>query len=104
LPAPSNLISLGAARADAGKGMTRLSIAVPGPGTLSLGGPKVVAQTRSTAAAGTVEMAVRPKAKAREALRRNGKLRVAFTVAFTPSGGTTSSQGRRLTLRWSAPK
>jgi hypothetical protein len=100
----SNLISLGSVAVDAGSGMARLSVTVPGPGTLTLGGPKVVGQTRGTAAAGTVKLAVRPNARARRALHLKGRAQVAVTVTFTPTGGVPSSQRRGLTLRWAAGK
>lgn len=71
---------------------TRLTVEVPGPGTVS------VAKTRRTLAArvharaaGSVRLTVKLSAAGRLAVRRPGKLTVPLTVRFRPDGATSSA-------------
>jgi len=98
-PLPSNVLTLRGAAVDAGKGVAGLKVAVPGPGTLVVSGAQVLRRTIEAGAAGTVTLSIKPKAKARKALRRQGRLRTTVSVAFTPVGGVTASVQRTLTLR-----
>jgi hypothetical protein len=97
--APSNTLTFSGASVDLRTGTATLRVDLSGGGTLALGGTQVVGASTSTTTAGTVALKVRPTAKARKALRRKGRLRVRVTVAFTPSGGTTSHWERGVTLR-----
>jgi hypothetical protein len=101
-PPPSNAIVLRGASVDSGKGVASLKTVVPGPGTLVVSGPQVLRRLLSPAAAGTVTVPIRPRAKARQALRRNGRLRTTVTVSFTPVGGATATVRRAVTLRMAA--
>ncbi|HET7444290.1 MAG TPA: hypothetical protein VFJ57_06500 [Solirubrobacterales bacterium] len=98
-PPPSNALTLRGTAIDAGKGVAGLEVSVPGPGTLVVSGVQVLRRTIEAGAAGTVTLSIKPKAKARKALRRQGRLRTTVAVAFTPVGGVTASVQRTLTLR-----
>jgi hypothetical protein len=97
--APSNDLTLSRAAVDTRSASGSLSVVVPGPGTLTLAGKKVVGRSVAVAAAGTVELTIEPTAREAHALHRRGKLRVGFKVSFTPSGGATASQWRSVLLR-----
>jgi hypothetical protein len=96
---PTNAISVSRATADRKRGTSTLIVTVPGPGHLALSGKEVLATSLDTAAAGTVELTIRPKARQRRTLRRRGKLRVAVKVTFTPTGGAPASTWHSVLLR-----
>jgi hypothetical protein len=98
-PAPSNAISLRGAAVDPGKGVAGLKVTVPGPGTLVVSGPRVLRRSLDAGSAGTVSVPIKPREKARKALRKNGRLRTTVAVSFTPVGGVTATVQRTLTLR-----
>jgi Divergent InlB B-repeat domain len=81
------------------KGSALLSVDVGGPGTITLTGPKVKRQTRSAAKAGKVSIPIVAKGKARKSLQASGKAKVKFAVAFTPTGGATTSLSKLAHLR-----
>ncbi len=97
--APSNAFSLGKPKLNKKKGTAKEPVTVPGPGTLTLTGKGVVDQTKTSTAAATVNLLVKSKGKQKKKLNKAGKVEVKVTVTFTPTGGTTSSQSRRLVLR-----
>jgi hypothetical protein len=101
-PPPSNAIVLRSASVDADRGVASLKTVVPGPGTLVVSGPQVLRRSVSPGAAGTVTVPIRPRAKARKALRSNGRLRTTVAVSFTPVGGATATVHRTVTLRMAA--
>jgi hypothetical protein len=96
---PSNAIVLSRAAADPKRGTSTLSVTVPGPGHLALGGKKVASSSVDTAGPGTVALTIRPKASQRRALRRHGKLRVGLKVTFIPTGGSPATAWRSVLLK-----
>jgi Bacterial Ig-like domain len=76
---------------------TKLTVSVPGPGTLVLFGRKVSKVTRTTATGGSVSVPVEPKPRFRNGALRPGRTRV--YVTYTPLGGTPVT--RALSLRLS---
>jgi hypothetical protein len=90
-----SLFQVGRPRLNRKRGTATLTVAVPGPGELTLRG--ATPQRRAVAGAGTVTLRVVPKAAHRVALRKRGSLRLKLTVTFEPVGGAASS--RSLTLR-----
>jgi hypothetical protein len=107
---PSNAFKVGRAKLNRKKGTAKLPVTVSGPGTLSLSSapphhkPLVRAFSVSLSGAGTVPLIVRPTKAARKLLRRGHKLRVGVDITFTPTGGSASTQTRKLTLRLVKPK
>jgi hypothetical protein len=116
-PPPSNAFTIGKPKLNRKNGTAKLPVTVPGPGALSLSGAaplrlpgaariskggsfvSIVRPASTTAsAAGTVDLPVRTKAT-RKLLREKHKLSVTVKVTFTPTGGTPSSQTRKITLR-----
>lgn len=100
--APPNTFIVRPAKPAKRNGATRVPVAVPGPGTLSLepvgllsnrnrltpiqGAPKV---TTMVASCGNASLSLRLEGIARARLRRYGGVRLKAKVAFTPRGGST---------------
>jgi hypothetical protein len=99
--APVAIFSLGKAKVNRKKGTAILPVQIPGAGTLTLAGKQLVRQRRTSSAASTatVKLLVKPKGKARKALRKKGKAKVKATVTFAPLSGSAGSQTKTLVLR-----
>jgi hypothetical protein len=80
-------------------GTAKLTVAVGGPGQLTLTGKKVKRQSKAAAAAGKVKLLIKAKGKAAKALRKRGKAKVRFTVAYTPTGGLPATAVKTVILR-----
>lgn len=107
---PSNVFTLPATGVpDLRRGRLTLTVTLPGPGRLSVGGsPFVVPSARSTTGGATRVTLVPTKSgmkKLREAARkakrskRPGVLRVRLTFTYTPAGGTFRAITRTYTLK-----
>lgn len=86
------------------KGTATLTVSVGGPGRLTLTGKKTKRQSKTASAAGKVKLLVKAKGKAAKALRNQGKAKVKFTVAYTPTAGSPATVVKSVTLRQTAPK
>lgn len=92
-PPPSNKISLQRTKIDSKKGTATVQVRLPGAGRAELVGkskkPKMtVGSTVLNAnASGTYGMTLKPSNKAKQVLKKKGKLKVQITVSFTPTGG-----------------
>jgi Asp-tRNA(Asn)/Glu-tRNA(Gln) amidotransferase A subunit family amidase len=88
------------------RGALSISVQAPGPGRLSARatvprrGRTVTLGTavRTTVVPGSATLRFRLTATGRRILREGGRLRIAFRVAFTPSGGKAQTVTRTLTL------
>jgi DNA-binding beta-propeller fold protein YncE len=99
---PVAIFSLGRkAKPDRKKGTAILAVRVPGPGTVTLAGKRLVRQkgTRKADSTGTVRLFVRARGKAKKALGKKGKVKVKATVTFAPLAGTAASQTKNLVLK-----
>jgi hypothetical protein len=95
---PSNVFGFGKLKRDNHKGTARLSIALPGPGTLVLGGKGLVAKRRSVTAAGTVTLALKAKRPLARLLQRTGKAKTRATITFVPTGGDANTRTKTIKL------
>ena len=98
-----NTISRGKLALNKKKGTGKLTINVPGPGTLtavSKGKKKRIKAVNLTAtAAGALKVALNPTGAGRKALNNKGKLKVQLAVTFTPTGGLANTQTYKVTLK-----
>jgi hypothetical protein len=101
-PRPAGF-SFGGVVANAKSGAALLTISVPAAGRLVVSGSKVRESSAWAAGAGEVGLRVKAKGKALARLRRKGKLTVTVTIAFTPSGGTTTTAQRKVVLKLGGP-
>ena len=108
---PSNEFSF---RKSTKKGTGKLSVKLPGAGTLDVlatarvNGKKVTVAhvVVNATAAGTFDVNIKPKGAAKKALKEKGKLTVSLKLTFTPSGtgGTAKTSTSSLTLKAPAKK
>ncbi|MGN6203108.1 MAG: hypothetical protein ACTHNY_11980 [Solirubrobacterales bacterium] len=108
-PPPSNVFSFGKPTFNKKKGTAKLPVTVPGAGTVQLVDVKktkkrVKGKTLQAAAAGTLQLPVKPTKSGRQTLLAKGKLPVKVAVTFTPTGGTAATQTRKLTLKLAPPQ
>ncbi len=115
---PSNAFVLGKARANRKKGTAKLTVTVPGPGTVTAVDARAVKKTTASAqtsarktrkriknatvtaaSAGTVKIPIKPTKAGRKLLVAKHKLRVKVRVSFTPTGGITATQTRAVVLK-----
>jgi hypothetical protein len=98
-PPPSNAFSFGKAKKNRQKGTAKLTVRVPGPGTLkltrteSLKGARTFADVR-----GTAKLPVKPRGKAKQKLAARGKAKVKAKVTYTPEGGEPNTQSKLVRL------
>lgn len=102
-PPPSNTITRGKLTLNKRKGIGKLAINVPGPGTLIAIGKgktkKVKRANVTVTAAGTVKLPLKPTASGRKVLKKKGKLKTGIDVTFTPTGGVAATQTYKVTLK-----
>jgi hypothetical protein len=108
LPAPSNQFTIGKLKRNRHKGTAILPVSVPDPGTLTLTGRGVKTQrtapaaraitSKAVAAAGTVKLLIKAKGKAKHKLGKTGKVKAKVNVTFTPTGGVSNTQSKRVKL------
>ena len=104
----SNNFSFGKLKKNKKKGTAKLTVDVPGPGTVSLAGKGVKAQRprsgeRITAAkavteAGTVTFPIKAKGKKKSKLQSTGKVKLKVKVTYTPSGGAADTETKPVKL------
>ena len=105
---PSHDFTIGPVERNRKKGTARVSVAVPGPGSLALSGNGVRAQqasgrrplaAKAVSAAGTVKLLVKAKGGKRKRLDRTGAVKVKVSVTYVPTGGSPATQTLKLKLR-----
>jgi hypothetical protein len=98
-PPPSNEFSFARVRKNEKKGTAKLTVKVPGPGTLKLARTENVKRARTFAEVkGKAKLPVKPRGKATQKLAANGKAKVNAEVTYTPDGGEPNAQTKRLRL------
>jgi hypothetical protein len=92
-------VSFGRVVANTKSGVALLTVSVPGAGRLVVSGSKVRRGSVWADGPGDVRLRVKAKGKALERLRRKGKLTVAVTISFAPSGGIATTARRNVVLK-----
>lgn len=95
---PANGFTFGKLKRNKRKGIAKLTVALPGKGTLALVGKGVKDAAATALAAGEAKLLVKARGKAAKRLRKRGKAKVGPEVTFTPTGGVANTQGRRVKL------
>ena len=101
---PDNTFILGGTTRNKKKGTATLTVNVPNPGELTGSGKDVrvagaaVISTTVTAP-GDVKLTIRAKGKKLRKLKDKGKVNVAPSITYTPTGGDPSTQSRKLKLK-----
>ena len=96
---PSNDFGISAITRDRRQGTATVLLNVSNPGTLALSGKGVKKRPiKNVAVAGTAQFNIATVGKRRRKLERTGKLKLAPTLTFTPTGGEAASQSFVVTL------
>jgi uncharacterized delta-60 repeat protein len=95
---PSNSFSFGKVALNKRAGTAKLTVKVPGPGTLVLSGKTVVKQHAAPKRAGSPKLLVKAKGKAKRKLNSAGKVKVKVKVVYTPVGGTVRTKTKTIKL------
>ena len=105
--APSNKITVKSVTRKKKKGTAIIDVKVPGPGQAGLqntappktaGSASVKLQGLTLTAAGSFQLAVKPKGKTAKQLKKKGKAKTTVWVTFTPSGVTGVESSKKLTI------
>lgn len=104
-PKPSNAIRLGKLRRRPAKGTALLTVAVPGPGTLSLAGKGLrVRKPRPVGGPGKPALLIAAKGRWKRVLDRRGAVKVRARITFLPTGGEPRTLTRQIRLLKAPPK
>jgi Ca2+-binding RTX toxin-like protein len=95
---PPNDFTFGKVKKNKRKGTAKLTVIVPGPGGLELAGKSLKATSKAAAAAGEVKLKVKAKGNKKRKLNQTGKTKVRPAVTYTPSGGTSATQDKKVRL------
>lgn len=80
-------------------GTGRMPVTLPGPGKVVLAGPKLKRVVRRVEAKATIRLQVRVRGKRNlRQLNRRGRIRPRLRVTYTPTGGTSRTRQRQVTL------
>lgn len=103
---PTNSFTFAGVALNRANGTATLTLNVPNPGNVSIGGKGVSAASagRKSAAkevtvAGPVEMRIRARGTKRKTLGKSGAVSVKPTVTFTPFNGDPASQSTKVKLK-----
>jgi len=104
---PSHDFTIGSVTRNGKKGTAKVSVAVPGPGSLALSGDGVRAQQAARShpiaaeavSAGTATLLVKAKGQKRKRLERTGRVKVKVSITYVPTGGSPGTQTLKLKLR-----
>ena len=108
-PPPVNDIARGKLTLNKKKGTGKLTINVPGPGSLKSvdarkAKKRVKGKVLNPAAAGVVKVPLLPTKAGQKALGAKGRLKVKLKVTFTPAGGVPNTETFTVTLKKNLPK
>jgi PKD repeat protein len=95
---PSNEFLIGRFSPRRKLGTGTLALTLPGPGKLVLSGRGVKRERLRPKRAGKVRISVRARGAAHKTLLKRGQVKLALSIAFTPSGGTTRLKHKNVTL------
>ena len=105
---PSNDLTLGKLKLNEDNGTATLKVAVPGEGKLSLAGKGLVKQRmaarvgslgRQVFGAGKFKLTIKAKGAKKAKLNDEGEVNVKAKVTFKPTGGTSASDTKKITLK-----
>ena len=105
---PSNAFTIEGLSRNRKKGTAKLTVNVPGPGVLALGGHGVKPQrpiarrpvrAKPVAAAGRVHLLVKAKGSKKRKLKKSGKVKLKLSITYTPTGGSPASQSLSVKLK-----
>jgi hypothetical protein len=98
-----NFFTIGKLKKNRKRGTATLSVSIPEPGTLVASAKGVKKATVKAARGGTVKLPLKAAGKGLKRLNGKGRLKFRLKVAYSPVGGDTNTQQRRLRLDKNLP-
>jgi PKD repeat protein len=98
-----NFFTIGKLKRNRRRGTATLEVSIPEPGTLVASTRGIRKATVKAAQGGTVKVPLKAAGKGLRKLNEKGSLRFRLKVAYSPVGGDTSTQERRLRLEKKLP-
>ena len=95
---PGNDLEFAGLKRNKRKGTAKLTVEVPGAGSLELGGNGIKPVAADAQDAGAVELAVVAKGSKKTRLKRKGKVKLEAEVTFSPVGGTPNTEATKVKL------
>jgi tricorn protease-like protein len=96
---PSNKIGFGKVKLNKTKGTAKLSLVLPGAGSVGLSGKGVKKVAKQVKAAGKLSIPIVASGKAKATLEQTGTVKLALKISFTPVGGSPNTQSHPLKLK-----
>lgn len=96
---PTNSFTVSKVKRNKKKGTAALTLNVPNPGSLTVGGKGVKPADAASGAAGDVTVTIKAKGKKRNKLNSNGKVTLTPAISFTPNGGDAGTQSPSVKLK-----
>jgi PKD repeat protein len=94
-----NHFTIGKLKRNRRKGTAKLTITIPEPGTIVASAKGIKKATVRAAKGGAVKVPLKAVGKSLKRLKGKGKLKAKLKVAYSPVGGDTSTQHRRIALQ-----
>jgi hypothetical protein len=98
-PVPPNKFGYGKVKLNKAKGTAKLTLVLPGPGSVGLAGKGVKKVVKPAKAAGNLSIPIVALGKAKATLARTGMVKLALKISFTPVGGSLNTQSHPLKLK-----
>jgi WD40-like Beta Propeller Repeat len=98
-PKPTNKFAYGKVKLNKAKGTAKLTLVLPGPGSVGLSGKGVKKVVKPVKAAGSLGIPIVATGKAKATLSRTGTVKLALKITFTPVGGSANTQSHPLKLK-----
>jgi virginiamycin B lyase len=95
---PPSEFSFGKVKKNKRQGTAKLTVNVTAPGTLDLAGKGIKPASKEAPAAGTVKLTIRANGNKKAKLNDKGKTTVKPEVTYTPTGGTPSTEDKKIKL------
>jgi hypothetical protein len=100
---PTNTFTFGKIARNKKKGTATITTNVPNPGDLTASGNGVKASgaavTSKAVGAGKAKLTIRAKGKKKRKLNDTGKVKLNTRISYTPTGGTASTQSRKVKMK-----
>lgn len=92
-------LKVGKAKLNKRNGTAKLSVGVPGAGTLTASGKGIVKVQRKASGPATLKLTIKSKGKAKKKLNTTGKAKVKVKLVFKPSNGAQVTQTKSIVLK-----
>jgi hypothetical protein len=97
---PASSLKLGKLAKNKKKGTAKVTVSLPTPsaGTLTLTGKGLKKQTKAITGQASIKLTIATKGGAAKSLRKKGKRKVTYEVAYAPTGNAAATRSKSVTL------